>query len=115
MTGSTTSNTPLKPAGMSSASPDGALLPRPLARQLDQARRLNGSNYEQGMAIITTLQCKNVFIYAMGQEPWLTHVMGLKYSPESPAIVESNALLNGCEKVGIHAERLYFHKEIVLC
>jgi hypothetical protein len=53
--------------------------------------RLSGSNYEQAMDIIERLGCKEVYAYAMGQEPWLNHVMSLKYTEQSRPIIDSIA------------------------
>jgi hypothetical protein len=50
----------------------------------------------------------------MGQEPWLNHVMALKYTDASPQIVESNKLLEFCRGRGIPAERPFCQKEILL-
>jgi hypothetical protein len=41
----------------------------PIDRKKDRTRRLAGSKYERGMAIIDELNPKEVYVYAMGQEP----------------------------------------------
>jgi hypothetical protein len=55
-----------------------------------------------------------VYVYAMGQEPWLNYVMSLKYTEESRPITESNRLIAECRARGICAERLFGEKEILL-
>lgn len=50
----------------------------------------------------------------MGQEPWLNHVMSIKWSAQSKPIVESNKLLEDCQSRAIVAERLFGEKEILL-
>ena len=92
----------------------GPLLTQPLDRDKDQTRRLAGSNYERGMGIVNTFGYKNVYVYAMGQEPWLNYVMSVKYTEESTPIVASNKLIATCQQQGITAERLYGEKELVL-
>jgi L-ascorbate metabolism protein UlaG (beta-lactamase superfamily) len=92
----------------------GPLLTQRLTRKMDQSRRLSGSNDERGMALVHTLKCREVYVYAMGQEPWLNHVMSLKYTDASKPIVASNALIAACCQRGLHAERLFGHKEVVL-
>jgi L-ascorbate metabolism protein UlaG (beta-lactamase superfamily) len=92
----------------------GPLMTQPLERSLDRTRRLNGSNCEQAMAIVDALGCEEVFVYALGQEPWLGHVMGIRYTPESPPIVESDKLIALCKARGVPAERLLYQKEAVL-
>lgn len=92
----------------------GPLLTKTLGRNLDQSRRLNGSNYEKGMAIVRLLKPKEVYVYAMGQEPWLTYLTSIKYTEDSRPIVDSNRLVADCRNQGITAERLYGCKEIHL-
>lgn len=92
----------------------GPLLSKPLARGLDHSRRLNGSDYQRGIEMINRLQPRQVFVYAMGQEPWLSFITSIKYTEESRPITESNRLIESCNASGIHAERLYLKKEIEL-
>lgn len=92
----------------------GPLLTHPLERKMDQERRLAGSNYSQGMPIVDSFNCKEVYVYAMGQEPWLRYVMSRIYTDESNPIVASNKLIEDCKGRGIQAERLYGEKEILL-
>jgi L-ascorbate metabolism protein UlaG (beta-lactamase superfamily) len=89
----------------------GPLMSRRPDRGMDQSRRLNGSDCEQAMAMINRLQSKQVYVYAMGQEPWLSHVMGLKYTSDSRPIVESNRLIEICRERSIKAERLFGYHE----
>jgi len=92
----------------------GPLLTHPLERAMDESRRLAGSNYEQGMNIIDVFGCREAYIYAMGQEPWLNYIMSIKYTEESLPIVESNRLIKACHERGILAERLFGEKEILI-
>jgi L-ascorbate metabolism protein UlaG (beta-lactamase superfamily) len=92
----------------------GPLLTKPLVRKDDQSRRFDGSDCEKGMAIIDILQPKEVYIYAMGQEPWCTFLTSIQYTDESRPIVESNKLIDTCQSRGIIAERLYGQKETFL-
>jgi L-ascorbate metabolism protein UlaG (beta-lactamase superfamily) len=92
----------------------GPLLTRPLNRKIDQSRRLNGSNYEKAREIVLRLRPNSVYVYAMGQEPWLTYLTSIKYTEESRPIVESNELIHDCRTRGITSERLFGQKEIFL-
>ncbi|HVF55928.1 MAG TPA: MBL fold metallo-hydrolase [Pyrinomonadaceae bacterium] len=92
----------------------GPLLTRPLARKLDQSRRLDGSNCEKGLNIVSTLNPRHVYIYAMGQEPWLTFLTSIQYTDESRPIVESDKLVEQCRRRDIETERLFGQKEIFL-
>lgn len=92
----------------------GPLLTKPLDRSMDQSRRLAGSTFDQAVDIVRCFNCKEVYVYAMGQEPWLNYVMSLKYTDTSRPIVESNKLIQHCREGGIMAERLFGEKEILL-
>ena len=50
----------------------------------------------------------------MGQEPWLSYMMALKYSPDSIQIVESDKLIQKCKDNNIASERLFGRKEWVI-
>ena len=56
----------------------GPLLTQKLPRAMDESRRLAGSNYEQGMGLVDRFGCKLVYVYAMGQEPWLGYISSIK-------------------------------------
>ncbi|MFL6285811.1 MAG: MBL fold metallo-hydrolase [Pyrinomonadaceae bacterium] len=92
----------------------GPLLTQPIDRRMDQSRRLTGSDYLRGMDIVGRFNCRQVYVYAMGQEPWLNHIMCLRYSDDSPQITESNRLVAECRARGIHSERLFGMKEVLL-
>lgn len=90
----------------------GPLMSKPLSREQDQSRRLAGSDYDQGCNLIDIFNPKNVFVYAMGLEPWLEFISSIRYSEESKPIVESNRLLDKCKELGIDGERLFGEKTI---
>jgi L-ascorbate metabolism protein UlaG (beta-lactamase superfamily) len=91
----------------------GPLMTDQLDRDKDQSRRLAGSNYERGIDIVNRFNPKDVFVYAMGQEPWLNYIMTVKYTSESNPIVASDRLIKDCVARGMTAERLFGEKEIV--
>ena len=92
----------------------GPLLTQRVERAMDESRRLAGSNYEQALSIVNLFNCKEAYVYAMGQEPWLNHIMSLKYTEQSRPIVDSNRLVRACAERGIVAERLFGEKEIFI-
>ena len=91
----------------------GPLLTQKLERQKDHSRRLAGSNYERALGMIEQFHCEDVYVYAMGQEPWLNYVMSIKYTEASNPIIHSNRLMEECRNRGITAERLFGEKEIL--
>lgn len=92
----------------------GSLLTNQLPRKMDQSRRLDGSNSDKALDMVKILNPKQVYVYAMGQESWLTFITSIQYTEDSRPITESNKLIESCRKQGIISERLLNQKEIVL-
>jgi L-ascorbate metabolism protein UlaG (beta-lactamase superfamily) len=90
----------------------GPLFTRPLVRKNDQSRRFDGSDCDKAIKIIDVFKPKRVYVYAMGQEPWLRHVMNVVYTPESKAIVESDRFFGLVHARGAAGERLFMQKEL---
>lgn len=90
----------------------GPLMPETLARDKDESRRLAGCNFLQAKALIDVFKPSEVFVYAMGMEPWLKYISSIKYTDESIPIVESNKLLDYCLANNISPERLFGEKII---
>jgi L-ascorbate metabolism protein UlaG (beta-lactamase superfamily) len=91
----------------------GPLMPKKLPRDQDGSRRLAGSDCVRGMALVDTFQPREVYVYAMGQEPWVEFISSIKYTDDSNPIVQSNKLVSICRSRGIVAERLYGEKELL--
>jgi L-ascorbate metabolism protein UlaG (beta-lactamase superfamily) len=92
----------------------GPLITKHVERKMDRSRTLSGSDYARAIAIVNQLNCKQVYVYAMGQEPWLSFVTSIHYTDESIQIIESNKLIAACQQRGLTSERLYLKKEILL-
>jgi L-ascorbate metabolism protein UlaG (beta-lactamase superfamily) len=92
----------------------GPLLTQRLERAKDHSRRLAGSNFDRAIDIVNQFHCKQVYVYAMGQEPWLTFISSIKYTEKSNPIIQSTRLLETCREQGIPAERLFGEREIFL-
>lgn len=90
----------------------GPLLTQKISREDDQSRRLSGCNCERGMQLVDIFNPKEVYVYAMGQEPWLEFISSLKYTAESHPIVQSDLLVKSCISRGIVAETLFGEKEL---
>lgn len=90
----------------------GPLLTKNLQRDMDNSRRLAGSNYDRAKALVETFDPKELYVYAMGMEPWLEFISSIKYTDESRPIVHSNQLVKECREKNIIAERLYGEKEM---
>ena len=92
----------------------GPLLTQSVPHSLAQTRRLDGSNADRAIALVNQLQPQQVYIYAMGQEPWLTFITSINYTLDSSPIQESNQLIAYCQQQGIESDRLLGRKEIEL-
>jgi L-ascorbate metabolism protein UlaG (beta-lactamase superfamily) len=92
----------------------GPLLTQRLERPKDHSRRLAGSNFDRAIDIVNQFHCKEVYVYAMGQEPWLNYISSIKYTEKSNPIIQSTRLVETCRQRGIPAERLFGEKEIFL-
>ncbi|MFQ4144470.1 MBL fold metallo-hydrolase [Chlorogloeopsis sp. ULAP02] len=92
----------------------GPLLTQPLNRKLDQSRRLDGSDANKVIDLVSIFNPQSVYVYAMGQEPWLTFLTSIQYTQQSRPIVEAQKLIEECKQRGITAELLFGHKEIFL-
>jgi L-ascorbate metabolism protein UlaG (beta-lactamase superfamily) len=91
----------------------GPLLTEEMARDKDQSRRLSGSDFGKGMSLVDIFHPKEIYVYAMGQEPRLEFISSIKYTAESHPIVQSNLLVEECTKRGLIAERLFGEKELL--
>lgn len=91
----------------------GPLLTRPVSKRDDESRRLSGADSGRAWGIIQELGCARVFVYAMGQEPWLRGLMGLQYEPNSIQLVESDKFVDRCRLADIPAERLMGCREMM--
>lgn len=92
----------------------GALLIKPLPRKIDRSRQSSGSDYQKAIALIESLQPKEVYVYAMGYEPWLSYLMSFENPEESNAFAEANKLISDCQSRGIISERLFVKKELFI-
>lgn len=90
------------------------LMGQAISRKNNESRRLSGADCERAWNVLSSVNSPRVFVYAMGQEPWLQYMMGLKYEPDSVQLVESDRLLGLCSSAGIGAERLFCSKELVI-
>lgn len=64
------------------------------------------------MALVEAFKPSEVYVYAMGQEPWLEFISSIKYTEESNPIIASNKLIAKCNENQILSERLFGEKEL---
>jgi L-ascorbate metabolism protein UlaG (beta-lactamase superfamily) len=92
----------------------GPLLNKPIPRKMDQSRRLDGCSFERALDMVERCAPEQVYVYAMGQEPWLTHLTSIAYTETSKPIIESDKLIEECNRRGLVSERLFGKKEVIL-
>jgi hypothetical protein len=90
----------------------GALHTKLVSKTIKNSRRLNGSDFKQAYPMIKVFNAQQVFIYALGLEPWYKYFMGIDYDDESKQIIESNKMLEACKKDNVKAEALYGRRTI---
>ncbi|WP_026410963.1 MBL fold metallo-hydrolase [Actinomadura oligospora] len=88
-----------------------ALLTRPVTKKMSDSRKLSGSNAAQAAAIVTELGADEAYIYAMGEEDWLGHVMATSYNDESFQLKQVAEFLAWCEENGVGAGHLLRQRE----
>jgi L-ascorbate metabolism protein UlaG (beta-lactamase superfamily) len=88
-----------------------ALLTQPVSKKMSDSRTLSGSNAAQAAAIMTELGADEAYIYAMGEESWLGHVMATSYSDDSFQIKQVNEFMDWCSGHGIKAGHLLNQQE----
>ncbi|MEY9894318.1 L-ascorbate metabolism protein UlaG (beta-lactamase superfamily) [Catenulispora sp. MAP12-49] len=90
-----------------------SLLTRPVTKKMSDSRTLSGSDASQACAIMEELGASEAYIYAMGEEPWLGHVMATSYTEDSYQLQQVEQFLSWCAARNINAEHLYAKREWV--
>jgi L-ascorbate metabolism protein UlaG (beta-lactamase superfamily) len=92
----------------------GPLLPVAIDRKKDQTRRLNGSDSEKGLKVVMSLGCTEVYVYAMGAEPWLQFVTSIDPSEDTVPATNARQLVEACQQMGIKALRLFGRADVTI-
>ncbi len=92
----------------------GSLHTKKVSKQIKNSRRLNGSDFEQAWPVVDMLRPKELFIYALGREPWYKYFMGIDYDDDSVQLKECNKLIDACKDIDIPGEALFGRKTIQL-
>ncbi len=85
----------------------GALHTKLVSKKIKESRRLNGSDFEQAYSIAKIFKPSQIYLYALGMEPWYKYFMGLEYNEYSEQVVQTGKMLDVCKENGIPASRLY--------
>jgi L-ascorbate metabolism protein UlaG (beta-lactamase superfamily) len=88
-----------------------ALFTKPVPKKMGGSRKLSGSNAAQAADIMTELGAAAAYVYAMGEEPWLGHIMATTYNEDTYQLKQVNEFLRWCEDRGTAAGHLYGRRQ----
>ncbi len=80
----------------------------------DRSRQMSGSDCEKAMDLVRMLKPREVYVYAMGMEPWLNYISRIHYAKESRPLMEAQRFIQSCRQKGILAEQLYGEKQVLV-
>jgi L-ascorbate metabolism protein UlaG (beta-lactamase superfamily) len=83
------------------------LFTKPVTKKMSDSRTLSGSNAEQAAGIMTILGANQAYVYAMGEETWLAHIMAISYNDDSYQLKQVTEFMNWCGDHGVKSEHLY--------
>lgn len=92
----------------------GPLFTKPLSREIDQSRRARGSYAHEALSLAQAFGVSGAYTYAMGQEPWLSHILDNELDDTSISMQQVGAFLAQCADAGIDAAHLFAKREFVL-
>lgn len=82
------------------------LFTKPVTKKMSKSRTLSGSNAKQAAGIMTELGASAAYVYAMGEESWLGHVMATSYNDDSYQLKQVAEFRNWCADHGIKSDHL---------
>ncbi|WP_405392025.1 MBL fold metallo-hydrolase [Streptomyces sp. NBC_01102] len=89
----------------------GPLLDEPISREHSVDRGLKGSFAAPADRIAEQLGAQQIFVYALGIEPWLKHLTGCWYDPEAEQLKQEVILRGLAGARGVPSELLYITAE----
>lgn len=82
------------------------LFTKPVTKKMSDSRTLSGSNAEQAAGIMTELGASEAYVYAMGEESWLGHVMATTYNEDSYQLKQIAEFMTWCADHGVKSDHL---------
>lgn len=93
----------------------GPILPKKPEHRHSQSRRSNGCNADAALELARAVQCRRVYLYAMGREPWIRYLLALTPTDDDIYMAEARKLIENIgARDGVAAERLFGKAEIVI-
>jgi hypothetical protein len=87
------------------------LLTQPVTKKMSDSRTLSGSNADQAAGIMLELGASEAYVYAMGEESWLGHVMATSYGEDTYQLQQVDKFMTWCAERGIKAGHLLGQQE----
>jgi L-ascorbate metabolism protein UlaG (beta-lactamase superfamily) len=82
------------------------LFTQPVTKKMSRSRTLSGSNADQAAGIMTELGAGEAYVYAMGEESWLGHVMATSYNEDSYQLQQVEEFMTWCADHGVKSDHL---------
>jgi L-ascorbate metabolism protein UlaG (beta-lactamase superfamily) len=82
------------------------LFTKPVTKKMSDSRTLSGSNAQQAAGIMTELGASEAYVYAMGEESWLGHVMATSYNEDSYQLKQVAEFMAWCSDHGVKSDHL---------
>lgn len=98
--------TSVEPGGAPLSWGGGAMFTKPATPTMGRNRRQGGLRRDEVLKLISLLKPKAFFNYAMGLEPWLSHVAAVPEAERQERRADSDAALAHAESLGITGRRL---------
>jgi L-ascorbate metabolism protein UlaG (beta-lactamase superfamily) len=82
------------------------LFTKPVTKKMSDSRTLSGSNAEQAAGIMIELGASEAYVYAMGEESWLGHIMAISYNEDSYQLKQVAKFMTWCADHGVKSDHL---------
>lgn len=90
----------------------GGLFTQQVPRKMSVTRKMSGCDAAQAAEVASRLGLREAYVYAMGQEDWLQHVMATSYTPDCYQLQQVRQFLDGCRDRGVRAGQLLVREEL---
>ena len=88
----------------------GPLLPAIPEFAKDQSRRCHGCDSRRALELLEAVGASRIYVYAMGLEPWMEHLLGLAYTEDAQQIKEARRLVSTALEKGFEDAAIVFGK-----
>ncbi len=90
----------------------GALYCAPLDHARGKNRRINGSDSNKAFDLVRRIRPRAAYVYAMGAEPWISHITGSNTDPNAAQNCEARQFVEKCTALGVESKVLYWMDQL---